>query len=159
MTKISKHSKIQPNDYYSKLIKSAYIGAESETNMFMQFLYFSYVLSNFQNEFTTAFYAIAQDDLDHHSMLGECLIKLGGDPDFVSNKNVALSGRDFEYFKGIKQMLEYGISKKEKALINYKILINKIAEKEIKNILEIIVCDEQKHKEILENLLKKYTEN
>jgi rubrerythrin len=69
---------------------------------------------------------------------------------------VPLSGRDFEYFKGIKQMLEYGISQKEKSIINYKIIISKILEKEIKNILEIIICDEQKHKEMLENLLKKY---
>lgn len=159
MTKISKTSKIQPNEYYAKLVKTAYVGEESETNMLLQFLYFSYVLSGFENEFTTAFYKIAQDDLDHHSMLGECLIKLGGDPNFVTSKNVVFSGNDIEYFKGTQQMLEYGISQKEKAVINYKILMNKIAEKEIKNTLEIIVCDEQKHKEILENLLKKYNSN
>ena len=155
MMKISKLSKIQANNYYANLIKSVYVGEESETNLMLQFLYFSYVLSNFENDFSKAFYDIAQDDLDHHSMLGECLVRLGGDPNFI-NKNVPLSGKDFEYFKGIKQMLEYGICQKEKAIIKYKIIINKILEKEIKNILEIIICDERKHKEMLENLLKKY---
>ena len=159
MMKISSLSKINHNDYYSKLIKEIYAGDNGETFMFLQFLYFSYTLSSFENEFTKTFYLISQDDIDHHAMLGECLVKLGGEPTYISSKNIALNGINFEYFKGLKQIIEYAIEIKEKSIINYKILLNKIQEKEINNILEMILCDEQKHKELLENMLKKYKNN
>ena len=156
MNKISKFSKISPNEYYAKLIKDAYIGEDSETYLMLQFLYFSYILSNFENDFVSSLYTIAQDDIDHHLLLGECIVKLGGDPDFISNKNTPLSGMNFEYLKSIKSILDYGIELKEKSIIKYKILINKIVEKEIKNILETILIDEQKHKEMLINMRKKF---
>lgn len=86
-------------------------------------------------------------------------MKLGGDPTYYSSKNTYLNGKNVEYTKGIKQMILRGIEIKEKSIINYKILISKIIEKEIKNILEIILVDEQKHKEMLKNMLKKYENN
>lgn len=152
-------SKIAPNKYYSNLLKDAYAGEEGETNSFLQFLYFSYILSSFENEFSSVFYEIAKDDIDHHAMLGECIVKLGGDPSYFSPNDVPASGKDLEYCKGIKQILTLGIEIKEKSIIKYKILLAKIMEREIKNILEIIVSDEQKHKELLENMLKKYEKN
>ena len=155
----TKLNSINQNNYYANLLKDAYSGEVGETFSLLQFQYFSYVISNFENEFTSQFYMIAQDDLEHHSMLGECIVKLGGDPTFISSKNIAINGNNFEYVKGIKQMILQGIEIKEKTIINYKILIAKISEKEIKNILEIILTDEQKHKEILENMLKKYENN
>ena len=52
----------------------------------------------------------------------------------------------------------YGKTKEmmEKSIINYKIAINKINEKNIKNLLENILVCEQKHKQIIEDLIKKY---
>ena len=150
---------IKPNNYYSTLLQDAYCGEDGETFYFLQFQYFCYILSSFENEFTDEFYKIAQDDLDHHTMLGECIVKLGGDPIYKNSKGVNFNLKDIEYLKGIKQIFTYCIELKEKSIINYKILLSKIMDKEIKNILEIILSDEQKHKEVIENMLKKYENN
>ena len=159
MIKISNHSKITQNNYYYNLLKDMYSGEFSETASLLQFLYFSYTLSDFENEFVPLLYSIAQDDLEHHTMLGECLIKLGGDAKYINSNSIAFGTTKLEYTKNIKNMLEYGIEFKERSLINYKTILNKVAEKEIKNILELIICDEQKHKDILMGLLQKYNSN
>ncbi len=150
---------ITANSYYANLLKEVYAGNDSETMMVMQFLYDSYTLSSFDNDFVEQFYLIAQDDIEHHKLLGECIVKLGGDPVYCSSNNLFFNGKNIENDRGIKQMITRGIEIKEKSIINYKILIAKIIEKEIKNILEIILVDEQKHNEMLKNMLKKYENN
>ena len=150
---------ITPNKYYADLLQDAYAGKHGESKMFLQFLYFSYVLCNFDKEFADCFCLIAKEDIEHHNLLGEIIVKLGGDPLYVSSKNIAMSFAEIEALKSLKQIINLGIELKEKTIIDYKILLAKIAEKEIKNILEILISDEQKHKEMLENLLKKYQNN
>lgn len=152
-------NKITPNKYYANLLKECYAGTNGETNCILQFLYFSYILSSFENEFNSVLYEIAQDEIDHHSMLGECIVKLGGDPNYCSPKGLVFNGKNIEEVKGIKQILSLSIELKEKTIINYKVILTKVMEKEIRNILEIIISDEQKHKEILEKMLKKYENN
>ena len=149
-------SNLLPNGYYANLLQDVYAGSNSESKMFLQFLYFAYTLCNFDNDFLDVFYKIAKDDIEHHSLLGEMIVRLGGDPVYKSSKNVYMSFDEIEDIKGLKQILNLAIELKEKIIISYKILLKKIVEKEIKNILEIIVCDEETHKELLENLLKKY---
>ena len=152
-------NKINPNKYFASLLQDVYAGQNGESKMFLQFLYFAYVLCNFDKEFVDSFYIIAKDDIEHHNLLGEMIVKLGGDPLYVSSKNIAMSFAEIESIKSLKQIINFGLNLKEKTIIEYKILLAKITEKEIKNILEIIISDEQKHKEMLENLLKKYQNN
>ena len=47
---------------------------------------------------------------------------------------------------------------KEKSIINYKIVLNKINQKNIKKSLENILICEQNHKQIIGNLIKKYVD-
>ena len=151
--------KMAQNTYYASLLQDVFGGANGETKCLMQMLYFCYELSVFENEFSKVFYDIAIDDLTHHNVLGEMIVRLGGEPALCSHSNIVFSGNDIERVKGIRQILDTAIEMKEKCILNYKILLTKIPEKEIKNILEIILCDERKHKELLENLLKKYQNN
>lgn len=120
---------IVPNDYDAKIVKNLYSGDYGETYQFLQIQYFSYVLSNFENEFYEEIYSIAQDDKQHHELLAEIILKLGGDPTYeIDNEFILL--RNIEYFKGIKQILSYILNIKENAIIKYKILLNKIEKKE-----------------------------
>ena len=143
------------NDYICGLLKDVYAGKNGATTLFLQFTYFQYILSNFENEFKQVFCSIASRDLQHHKMLGELIVKFGGDPDFCT-ANEYFSGKFIENFKGIKQILSYAVELKEKSIINYKIILSKIEEKQALKVLKSIVVDEQKDKEVLQDLLKKY---
>ncbi len=151
--------RIVPNNYYATLLQDTFASQNSETKNILQFLYFSYVLSSFENDFGLEFYSIAQDEIFHHKLLGELIVQLGGNPKYFSSKGMAFSGGFIDEIKGIRQIIETSIELKEKSIINYKILVAKIAEKDIKNILEIIISDEKKHLDLLKNMLKKYQNN
>lgn len=151
--------RIVPNNYYATLLQDIYAGTNGKTKSILQFMYFSYILSSFENEFSSEFESIVQDDFIHHKILGKLIVQLGGNPTYISSKGVYFSGNCIESIKGIRQILEMSIEIKKKSIINCKILLAKIAEKDIKNILEIIISDEQKHRDILKNMLKKYQNN
>lgn len=155
--KISK--RLTHNSYYAGVIKNLFGGSDSETNYFLQFLYYSYITTNLENEVSALMYNIAQDDIDHHAMLADCILCLGGDPIYASSSNVWFSGKNVDYLKSTKQIILIAIEMKEKSIIDYKTAISKIPEKEIKNVLEIILADERKHKEQLESLQNKYNIN
>ena len=144
------------NNYQIKLIKNLYCGELGETQQMLQFLYFCYV-TNINNDFYEILQTIQKDDSSHHNILGELLHGLGDEPSYFSGNHIPLSGVNFEYFIGLKNIINYALEIKEKIIINYKIAINKIQEKNIKKILENILADEQKHKQLLQNLQTKYT--
>ena len=143
------------NEYTIKTIKELYSGEFGETWQLLQFLYFSFVTSDI-NGLYDSILEIKKDDENHSKLLAKILIDFGEEPSYISSKNIPLSGINFEYFKGIKNILNYALEIKEKSIINYKIAINKINEKNIKNLLENILVCEQKHKQIIEDLIKKY---
>lgn len=144
------------NDYQIKIIKDLYCGELGETQQMLQFLYFCYV-TNVQSDFYETLQTIQKDDAAHHKILGEILQKLGGEPSYFSGNNIPLSGLNFEYYKGLKNILDYALEIKEKIILNYKIAINKISEKNIKKMLENILISEQKHKQLIQKLQEKYT--
>ena len=122
----------------------------------LQFMYFCYVQKD-NKQFLEKFLEILTDEQKHHKILGELLFSLGESPTYFSSKNIPLSGISFEYFLGLKNILSFALELKEKSIINYKIAINKITKLGIKQTLEKILVDEQKHKQILQNLIQLYS--
>lgn len=143
------------NTYQINIIKDLYSSEFGETESMLQFMYFCYVQKD-NKQFCEKFFEIFQDEQKHHKILGELLFSLGESPTYFSSKNIPLSGVSFEYFVGLKNILSFALELKEKIIINYKIAINKITKTNIKNTLEKILTDEQKHKQILQNLMELY---
>ena len=144
------------NTYQINIIKDLYSGEFSETESMLQFMYFCYVQKD-NKQFVEKFLEILTDEQKHHKILGELLFSLGESPTYFSSKNIPLSGIGFEYFLGLKNILSFALELKEKSIINYKIAINKITKLRIKQTLEQILVDEQKHKQILQNLMQIYS--
>lgn len=135
-----------------------YCSSESELVCFLQFEYQKNLLLPFGNDYARVFGQMAEDDLFHSELLSETIISLGGNPVYCSCQGKWLGGRQIDYVKSIKQMLELDIELKEKLIIDYKSATSKIDDMKIKKLLGMIVAEEevacQKLKELLSNPIK-----
>ena len=148
---------VSKNEYETKLIKELYSGENGQIFQMMQFFYFCNVLYDI-DELNNFFEQMFEDCKNNSQILAKILFKNSEEPSYISSKNIPISGINFEYYKGIKNILNYTLEIKEKSIINYKIVLNKINQKNIKKSLENILICEQNHKQIIGNLIKKYVD-
>lgn len=148
-----KLSRIKHNSYYQGLVQNLYCGKEGEVTLFLQFNYQSNILLPFGDDYAKIFENFANEELFHIQLLAQTIISLGGDPVYCDNQGRWFGGRWIDYIKDIKQMLELNIEMKEKIIIDYKTTISKIDDLSIKQMLNLILRDEEKCHEKLKQLL------
>ncbi len=148
---------VSKNEYETKLVKELYSGDNGQIFQMMQFFYFCNALYDI-DELNNFFEQMFEDCKNNSQILAKILFKNSEEPSYISSKNIPISGINFEYYKGIKNILNYTLEIKEKSIINYKIVLNKINQKNIKKSLENILICEQNHKQIIGNLIKKYVD-
>lgn len=107
-----------------------------------------------ETAFLLFFSKLANDELFHIKLLSEAIVALGGDPVLTDNKGLWLSGRWLDYVKDVKQMLWLNIELKQKTIIDYKTTISKIDDVQVKNVLNLILKDEQEMLNALKEELK-----
>ncbi|MEG1499470.1 MAG: ferritin family protein [Clostridia bacterium] len=143
------------NSYYAGLLQNLFCGDDSEVCSFLSFRYYIYCLSPFYESVVTVLQKIAQQELKHQEILANAIIMLGKNPVYYDAQCKWFSTRSIDYIKNLKDVLSFSREKKEKAIIDYKLAMSKISNFEIKNLLERILIDEEKH---LEWILKLYGE-
>lgn len=145
---------IKHNSYYLGIVQNLFCSSESEIVCFLQFEYQKNLLLPFGNDYARVFGQLADEDLFHSELLSETIISLGGNPIYSSCQGKWLGGRQIDYVKSIKQMLELDIELKEKLIIDYKTAISKIDDMKIKRLLDMIVLEEENACQKLKILLK-----
>ena len=88
-------------------------------------------------------------------MLALDIVLLGDKPDYRHSQNVFFSTSGFEYPKSIKQIILYAIELKENYIIEIKNALQKVKVKHIIFDLQNILEKNRKHKQMLENIIKK----
>ncbi len=145
------------NSYYSGILQNLYSGSESETIIFLQLQYHSYILSSFNDQISNLLQEIALQDLKHQELLAHAIQMTSGDPIYCNSQGKWLGGRQVDYIKDTKQIIMTNLEMKEKIIIDYKLAISKIANQQIKTLLSVILADEESHRDILSNILKTIT--
>ena len=148
---------VSKNEYETKIIKELYSGENGQIFQMMQFFYFCNVMYDIK-ELKECFEQMFEDGKTNSQILAKLLIENYEEPSYISSKNIPISGIYFEYYKDIKNILNYALEIKEKSIISCKIALNKINQKNIKKQLENILICEQKHKQIIINLINKYVD-
>ncbi|MDD2445491.1 MAG: ferritin-like domain-containing protein [Clostridia bacterium] len=151
----SKIIDIKTNPFYSEILQNLYMEDAGEVYSYLQFCYQSFLLLPFENEVGNLFEKIASDDFLHMKLLSHHIVILGGNPIFSNSKGIWLRGRNINYSKNIKSMLIANIEIKENSLINYKIALTKIEDRNLKKLLNSIILDEDSHLKKLKDCLKK----
>lgn len=139
------------NSYYAGILQDLYAGKEGEMVMFLQFRYFSYVLSGFHPKLSNILQEIAYDGLKHQNLLAYAIQMTSGNPIYKSDK--WFSGDQIEYIRETKKILSLSLKSKERSIINYKFAISKIDNLQIKSLLSSILFEEERHRQQLKNLI------
>ena len=162
----------RPNIEYANMLLDAYSSsADSEIQAITQYIYHSKTINI--SAISKALMCIALIEMTHLDALSELIPLLGGKPFYInSNHNFWMTGNIAYVDKSgvskkesdntnddkekIKLKLEKNITGEINAINGYRVILQNIKDKYVEKIILKIISDEQVHKKILENLIKKY---
>ena len=96
-------------------------------------------------------------EMHHLEILGQLILKLGGDPEYICHQGRSKKSwtpEHISYSKTFNKIILDDIEGEKEAIRNYEGNIKIIEEEAITVILKRIVLDEQYHVEILKSMLK-----
>jgi bacterioferritin len=140
------------NAYYASLLMDDYASNNSEYTAISQYV-FAHILAGEKNIADT-FLGIGIVEMDHLDMLADVILDLGVYPKFVSGDGEVWNSRFVPYGNSTKERLELAIKGEYAAIDQYREHICKIKDKEINELLERIILDEQLHIKIFKKLLE-----
>ena len=143
---------LSPNPFFASLLQSLYASDDGKLISFLQFSYFSHVLSPFGDPLAKTFDIIANDDLSHAKTLAETIVMLGEKP-LPSSKGKLLSLRNIRTETDKASILLTAVELKEKSVINLRTTIAKIDNRYIKNLLTRILNEEVYSLNILNSVI------
>ncbi|MGL4772152.1 MAG: ferritin-like domain-containing protein [Clostridium sp.] len=146
------------NKKYAEIISNDFAGAVSEMTATTQYVNHHIRCEEINEEIGEALLGISMVEMKHLEILGELILKLGGEPYYgrvKKDKFQCWTPKFINYGKDIKNMIKSDIQGEVEAIAQYKKHIEEIEDKNIQRILERIIEDEEVHIEVLDGLLKK----
>lgn len=136
----------------ARILAPLYAGRESETTAIMQYIYNSYVEGDSQAGKTM--HTIAVQEMHHHDLLGEAIVKCGGNP-IIGDYLGWWSGRYVVYNRDLTKMINEAIRSEEYAIAAYYRACAKLDNESLKELIRAIIRDEEIHIVMLNNLKAK----
>ena len=148
---------IKPSDYDLRLIMQDFAGMVSEVTAVHQYFY-NHLYANQQmfKEIGETIMGIAIAEMHHLDILGEVILKLGGNPKLIYPKqcsNSWWSGNLVNYQTDIRCIIESAIISENQAIDQYMKHAQITRQKSICDILSRIILDEQLHLQVFNNIL------
>lgn len=139
-------------------ILELYAGMVSELSAVSQYSFQAIYLNEYK-ELSKILENISIVEMRHLKILGELIEALGLIPYYVTYKNnkpIPWNSDYIDFTLNYRDMLINNIKKENEAINNYKEIINMTDDTNIKNIINRIILDEERHIEILSKLLVQY---
>lgn len=149
----------EKNPKYIDLILQNYASSISEFDAIAQYVYHEISLTYENPEIAETIKGISMVEMHHLQLLGEIIVKLGGEPGYwINNKKKNYwSSKLVNYdLSSIKTILTIDIQDEKAAIKQYKETITKIDDPYINAVIKRIILDEEFHIQLLVNLYTKY---
>lgn len=149
----------EKNPKYLDLILLNYSSSISEFDAIAQYTYHQIALTYENKEISQTIKGISIVEMHHLELLGEIIIKLGGEPGFwINNKKKNYwSAKLVNYdLSSIKNILTIDIQDEKAAIKQYKETLSKIDDEYINAVIKRIILDEEFHIQLLVGLYTKY---
>ena len=124
------------------ILKKLYCSKKSETTAVLQYVYQHLVANKYAKHAAKIFAEIGKVEMKHMDLLGEAMIKFGGDPVFYYF-DTPLNGGWVNYSKNLFQMLMTNINDEKEAARQYRAAAEKVKNESLKLLLLRISEDEQ----------------
>ena len=142
------------NSYYCGLLQNLFAGSEGEVVIFLQLQYHANTLSSYNEKISNVLNEISITDLKHQQLLAHAIQMTYGNPIYATTQGKYISGKQIDYIRDTKQIVQINLEAKEKSIIDYKLAISKIENLQIKLLLTAILADEENHRLILKKILR-----
>lgn len=148
----------KPNKHYAQIIQTNFSGAVSEFSAISQYINHHLRTQEQYPEISKKLECISMVEMYHLNILGELIIKLGGNPGYWINKKdkkLNWNSHFVNYGLNITEMLYHDINDEKLAIKQYINTQKKINDSNIISIIDRIILDEEVHIQILTQLSKK----
>ena len=136
----------------ARILAPLYSGREGETTAVMQYIYNSYIVGG--SQIAKTMHTIAVQEMRHHALLGEAIVKCGGNP-IIGDYLGWWSGRYLSYNRDTAKMIDEAIRAEEYAIAAYYRACAKLDNESLKELIRAIIRDEEIHIVMLNNLKAK----
>ena len=143
------------NIAYANLILLNFAGYTSELSAVTQYVYHQISFADLYPQVSKIIRGISEVEMHHMEILGELIVKLGSEPRYWINnkkKNSYWSPTFLNYNTSLKQAIAVNIKDEKDAILQYKNTIKQIDDKNIIDIINRIILDEEYHIQLLTNI-------
>lgn len=148
------------NLFYAKLLLDDFASSGSELNAILQYLYhhFRFAHGNLK-DIADLTEGIAIVEMHHMEMLGELILKLGGNPcyhSFQNDNGQYYSGTYVYYGQSVMDMLSADIESERGAIEQYRKHVEQIQDPYVQAVLKRIIKDEEYHLSLFKEAYQRY---
>lgn len=136
-----------------RMLKDLYAGSVSETGAILQYIFQSYVCDHHNKDISQIFLQIAEQEMEHHKLLGDAIVEFGGDPNYLNSKGMMFTANNVAQCTNLKEMLQADIKSEKAAIANYEKSIENFTNESLIALIKEIIADENEHLSIFESLL------
>lgn len=145
------------NRITANILQNLYSDCDSETEAVLGYTYQHYITKPMEEDIAEIFGKIAINEMHHHELLGETIVKLGGVPYYVNSRNMPFRIGCINPTRNLKDILRNNIKGEENAIKSYEMAITRIDNDSIKDLLRRILEDEKVHLKTLQTILEYIT--
>ena len=143
-----------------QIISFAYATLKSELTAILQYTYHHFYFGDINKDYADTLMGIAIAEMKHLDILGEAMLKLGVDPNFIQcpNTRTYFSTSTVSQSKTPQKMLMDDIGGELEAIATYKKMLFILENEQVEAIIQRIIIDEELHLEKLKEMLKTYSD-
>ncbi len=144
-----------PNPQIARLLGVDLASSKSEMTSICQYLYHSWVLPSTADSADSLLKRIAEVEMHHYDMLGQLIVKLGGDPKYVAVQNRPLpwDARMVSYTRTPASAFRDDLMLEQAAIETYRRQAAAISDPHVVAVIRRILLDEEMHLLIFRRLL------
>ena len=136
-----------------RMLMDLYCGRAGELTAITQYLYQHYLTDGIDETVANCLLGISKTEMKHHSLLGEAIVKMGGDP-IMGGSTCFWAGSNLNYNQNPICFLQNNIAAEGQAICNYRRAAACINNVSLSELLLRIAQDEELHIEIFNELLE-----
>lgn len=118
----------------------------------LQYIYQSVIADKTNEDIAAIFEEIGIVEMMHLDMLMHAIVSFGGVPKYEDAQGNYFNSAHINYSMKLKEMLENNIKAETIAIENYQMASSRVDNKSLKDLLNRIIEDEERHKEIFKRI-------
>lgn len=134
------------------ILKNLAFAKEGELNAILTYIFQSTIADKSNPDVGRVFEEIAMVEMIHLSLLMHAITSFGGVPKYETANGYPFNCNQINYTTKLKDMLDLNIKSEQVGVENYKQAFTMVKNQSLKDLLERIILDEEKHIETLKHI-------